>query len=83
MLRQEKLTLTEQKKAISLLKTDGLEVVLFIAYYSKAQDANPLNPRINLAPGSGSSLPDEEKSVVLKFITAYIRDFNTQKAYAS
>ena len=30
-----------------------------------------------------SSLPDEEKSVVLKFITAYIRDFNTQKAYAS
>lgn len=30
-----------------------------------------------------SSLPDEEKSMVLKFITAYIRDFNTQKAYAS
>ncbi len=30
-----------------------------------------------------NSLPDEEKSIVLKFITAYIRDFNTQKAYAS
>jgi transcriptional regulator with XRE-family HTH domain len=30
-----------------------------------------------------SALPDEEKSIVLKFITAYIRDFNTQKAYAS
>jgi transcriptional regulator with XRE-family HTH domain len=30
-----------------------------------------------------SSLPDDEKNMVLKFITAYIRDFNTQKAYAS
>jgi hypothetical protein len=28
------------------------------------------------------SLPDEKKSVVLQFITAYIRDFDTQKAYA-
>jgi transcriptional regulator with XRE-family HTH domain len=28
-------------------------------------------------------LPDEEKSLVLKMITAYIRDFNTQQAYAS
>jgi transcriptional regulator with XRE-family HTH domain len=30
-----------------------------------------------------STLPDEEKSFVLKMITAYIRDFNTQQAYAS
>lgn len=30
-----------------------------------------------------SALPEEEKSVVLKMITAYIRDFNTQQAYAS
>ena len=30
-----------------------------------------------------SALPDEEKTLVLKMITAYIRDFNTQQAYAS
>jgi len=30
-----------------------------------------------------NSLPDEEKTLVLKMITAYIRDFNTQQAYAS
>lgn len=30
-----------------------------------------------------SALPDEEKTLVLKLITAYIRDFNTQQAYAS
>jgi transcriptional regulator with XRE-family HTH domain len=30
-----------------------------------------------------STLPDEEKNFVLKMITAYIRDFNTQQAYAS
>ncbi len=30
-----------------------------------------------------SVLPDEEKTLVLKMITAYIRDFNTQQAYAS
>lgn len=30
-----------------------------------------------------SALPDEEKNLVLKMITAYIRDFNTQQAYAS
>ena len=29
-----------------------------------------------------SVLPEEEKSFVLKLITAYIRDFNTQQAYA-
>lgn len=29
-----------------------------------------------------SALPDEEKNLVLKMITAYIRDFNTQQAYA-
>jgi hypothetical protein len=28
-------------------------------------------------------LPEEEKTLVLKMITAYIRDFNTQQAYAS
>jgi transcriptional regulator with XRE-family HTH domain len=28
-------------------------------------------------------LPDEEKTLVLKMITAYVRDFNTQQAYAS
>lgn len=30
-----------------------------------------------------SALPEEEKTLVLKMITAYIRDFNTQQAYAS
>jgi transcriptional regulator with XRE-family HTH domain len=30
-----------------------------------------------------SALPDDEKNLVLKMITAYIRDFNTQQAYAS
>lgn len=30
-----------------------------------------------------SALPVEEKNLVLKMITAYIRDFNTQQAYAS
>lgn len=30
-----------------------------------------------------SALPDEEKTLVLKMITAYVRDFNTQQAYAS
>lgn len=30
-----------------------------------------------------SALPAEEKNLVLKMITAYIRDFNTQQAYAS
>ena len=30
-----------------------------------------------------AALPDEEKTLVLKMITAYIRDFNTQQAYAS
>jgi len=30
-----------------------------------------------------SALPEEEKTIVLKMITAYIRDFNTQQAYAS
>jgi transcriptional regulator with XRE-family HTH domain len=30
-----------------------------------------------------SILPEEEKTLVLKMITAYIRDFNTQQAYAS
>ena len=30
-----------------------------------------------------SALPDEEKTLVLKMITAYIRYFNTQQAYAS
>jgi hypothetical protein len=29
-----------------------------------------------------SALPTEEKTLVLKIITAYIRDFNTQQAYA-
>ncbi len=29
-----------------------------------------------------SALPDEEKTLMLKMITAYIRDFNTQQAYA-
>jgi transcriptional regulator with XRE-family HTH domain len=29
-----------------------------------------------------TALPTEEKNVVLKMITAYIRDFNTQQAYA-
>ena len=29
-----------------------------------------------------TALPDEEKNLVLKMITAYIRDFNTQQAYA-
>lgn len=29
-----------------------------------------------------SALPTEEKTLVLKMITAYIRDFNTQQAYA-
>ena len=27
-------------------------------------------------------LPEEEKTLVLKMITAYVRDFNTQQAYA-
>jgi hypothetical protein len=30
-----------------------------------------------------SALPEEEKTLVLKMITAYIRDFNTQQAHAS
>lgn len=30
-----------------------------------------------------AALPDEEKNLVLKMITAYMRDFNTQQAYAS
>jgi transcriptional regulator with XRE-family HTH domain len=30
-----------------------------------------------------AALPDDEKNLVLKMITAYIRDFNTQQAYAS
>lgn len=30
-----------------------------------------------------SVLPEEEKALVLKMITAYVRDFNTQQAYAS
>jgi len=30
-----------------------------------------------------SALPEKEKAVVLHMITAYIRDFNTQEAYAS
>jgi transcriptional regulator with XRE-family HTH domain len=30
-----------------------------------------------------SVLPEKEKTLVLKMITAYIRDFNTQQAYAS
>ena len=29
-----------------------------------------------------SALADEEKTLMLKMITAYIRDFNTQQAYA-
>ncbi|HMG68053.1 MAG TPA: hypothetical protein VK588_10215, partial [Chitinophagaceae bacterium] len=28
-------------------------------------------------------LPEEEKTLMLKMITVYIRDFNTQQAYAS
>ena len=30
-----------------------------------------------------AALPDEEKTLVLKMVTSYIRDFNTQQAYAS
>ncbi|MFO0322309.1 MAG: helix-turn-helix domain-containing protein [Bacteroidota bacterium] len=29
------------------------------------------------------ALPNDEKKTVLKFITAYVRDFNAQQAYAS
>jgi transcriptional regulator with XRE-family HTH domain len=49
---------------------------------SKAQaslkDAELINQFKKIA-----ALPDEEKTLVLKMITAYIRDFNTQQAYAS
>jgi hypothetical protein len=41
---------------------------------------------VNLPPAVAkkiSALPEEEKTLVLKMITAYIRDFNTQQAYAS
>jgi hypothetical protein len=48
---------------------------------SKAQaslkDAELINQFKKIA-----ALPDEEKTLVLKMITAYIRDFNTQQAYA-
>jgi hypothetical protein len=30
-----------------------------------------------------SALTEEEKTLVLKMITAYVRDFNTQQDYAS
>lgn len=49
---------------------------------SKAQaslkDAELINQFKKIA-----ALPDEEKTLVLKMITAYVRDFNTQQAYAS
>ena len=49
---------------------------------SKAQaslkDAELINQFKKIA-----ALPDDEKTLVLKMITAYVRDFNTQQAYAS
>jgi transcriptional regulator with XRE-family HTH domain len=48
---------------------------------SKAQDSLKNAELINQFKKI-ATLPTEEKNLVLKMITAYIRDFNTQQAYA-
>ena len=73
---------TFEKRGIAIPSSEQFDISQLLFWFGEAF-AKPAGERPFNQFKKISALPDEEKTLVLKMFTAFIRDFNTQQAYAS